>query len=435
MDKHVKIFVALFVSFVIAGFAVAKEGKTISAWDNLDVDFNGFIDVRGGRRLQNDPHQDDTSLAEARLQLDLSRMGNFFTWEMKADFIYDNVMGTSSPNFETGAGNIDLRTANIMFSPLSIVDVKIGKQILTWGTGDLIFINDMFPKDWQSFFDGRDVEYLKAPSDALFLSIYPSWFDINIVYTPRFDADRYISGERLSYWNPMLGDTAGQNAVAKVDKPSDWFQDDEISIRLSREVNGYELTLYGYYGYWKDPYGFDMQSGKATFPKLSVYGGSVRTTVAGGIFNIEGGYYDSREDSFGTDPLTPNSEIRGLIGYEHELARNFTMGLQYYLEVLQDYDSYIASLQDPTRARDEYRHLTTLRLTKMMLDQRLTLSMFVYYSPSDEDGYIRPVVKYKLTDNWLLTTGANIFFGKEDHTFFGQFEDNNNLYVGARYSF
>ena len=47
------------------------------------------------------------------------------------------------------------------------LDVKLGRQVLTWGTGDLLFLNDLFPKDWVSFFAGRDDEYLKAPSNTL----------------------------------------------------------------------------------------------------------------------------------------------------------------------------------------------------------------------------------------------------------------------------
>ena len=35
-------------------------------------------------------------------------------------------------------------------------DLKIGQQVLTWGTGDYVFLNDLFPKDYQSFFSGRD---------------------------------------------------------------------------------------------------------------------------------------------------------------------------------------------------------------------------------------------------------------------------------------
>jgi hypothetical protein len=65
----------------------------------------------------------------------------------------------------------------------------------------------------------------------------------------------------------------------------------------------------------------------------------------------------------------------------------------------------------------------------------MTLSFFGYYSPSDEDAYLRPVIKYKATDSWLLIAGGNIFVGEEDHTFFGQFDKNNNVYGALRYSF
>ena len=163
---------------------------------------NGYIDGRYGTRLQDDPYQQQTSLAETRLQLGLNRMGDATTLQIRADFYYDNVIDQGRIDLEDGTGWIDLREANLLFSPHDIVDVKIGRQILTWGTGDLLFINDMFPKDWQSFFIGRDVEYLKAPSDAIMISMFPELVNIDFVYVPKFDPDRYIRGERISYWNP-----------------------------------------------------------------------------------------------------------------------------------------------------------------------------------------------------------------------------------------
>ena len=69
------------------------------------------------------------------------------------------------------------------------------------------------------------------------------------------------------------------------------------------------------------------------------------------------------------------------------------------------------------------------------MDQNLILSLFVYYSPSDNDGYIRPKFSYKLNDKWLLDGGFNLFWGEDDYTFWGRFQDNTNLYVGLRYSF
>jgi hypothetical protein len=146
------------------------------------------------------------------------------------------------------------------------------------------------------------------------------------------------------------------------------------------------------------------------------------------------GYYDSREDAGGDDPFVPNSEWRFLGGYERELMRNFSGSVQYYVEWMQAYDDYLRTLPGGPAA-DEHRHVLTLRLTKQALSQNLVLSLFGYWSPSDRDAYLRPGLKYKASDNWLLTAGGNVFVGDDTHTFFGQFEKNSNLYAGVRYSF
>lgn len=90
------------------------------------------------------------------------------------------------------------------------MDVKLGRQVLTWGTGDLLFINDLFPKDWESFFIGRDTEYLKAPSDAFTASLFFAPLNVDLIYVPIFNNSTYINGSRLSYWNPLLERIAGR---------------------------------------------------------------------------------------------------------------------------------------------------------------------------------------------------------------------------------
>ena len=425
----------LLVAGLLLGLCRFPPTMAWSVPEKLGLGVHGYLDVRGGLRTQEDPNEGDTSLAETRLQLDVSRFGNLATLQLKADFLYDDPAEDTNMDLETGSGPVDLREANLLFSPVSFMDVKVGRQILTWGTGDLVFINDLFPKDWQAFFLGRDEEYLKAPSDAVFISLFPEWANIDIAYTPQFDADRYVRGERLSYWNPLLGSRAGRNAVIEPDCPDQWFSNDEVAVRLSKNVRGYELALYGYQGYWKNPEGFDLASNQATFPELAVYGASARWTAGKGIVNLELGYYESQDDRDGDDPYTPNSEWRVLVGYERELARDFTMRVQYYLESMEDHGDYQRSLPAGYKQRDRNRHTGTLRLTKQLLNQNLMLSLFLRYSPSDEDAYTRLTAKYKLTDNWMLSCGANIFVGEESYTFLGQFEKNTNVYVAARYSF
>jgi hypothetical protein len=401
--------------------------------DEPFINISGFWDIRGGVRTQEDPYSDQLSLGETRLQLALQKDVGPFSMNLVTDFLYDAQVNAHHINLNTGKGFIDLREANIAFSPISFLDVKVGRQILTWGTGDLIFINDLFPKDWQAFFIGRDLKYLKAPSDSLKTSFFSDYVNLDFIYTPWFDADRGITGEKLSYYNPMLGSLAGQNAVIEPETPTSG----EFALRLYKNVGVNELALYGYHGYWKSPQGFNPTTGKARYPKMRSLGASIRRPVWQGIANIEVGYYDSYEKNSNSAPFTPNSEARFLIGYEQEIVKNFSIGLQYYVEWMQDYKHYVAS-QEQIGAevlRDEVRHLLTNRLTLMTHQQNVTWSLFTFFSPSDLDAYFRPKISYKVTDAWMVEAGGNFFVGHKVSSFFGQFQKNNNVYGSVRYSF
>ena len=419
----------------LAEEAPAEEEEAEEAPVEPPFEVSGFYEVRVGFRTQRDPFERSLSLGETRLELVLERLWDRGALRLTADFVYDPVLGRHSLRLEEGEGFLDLREANLTLRVTPFMDLKAGRQVLTWGTGDLLFLNDLFPKDWQAFFIGRDVDYLKAPSDALKVALFSDLVNLDLVYTPRFDADRFLWGHRLSFFNPALGRTSGRDAVIKAELRRDWFSEDELAWRLYRNLGPYEVAGYGYLGFWKSPAGLDPGSGRATFPRLQTYGASVRGPLGRGIGNLEVAFYDSQDDLAGTDPLVRNSEWRFLAGYEQEVARDFTVGLQYYLEWMQDYPRYRRSLPPGVPRADEVRHLLTLRLTKLLLQQNLTLSLFTFYSPSDNDAYLRPRLHYRIDDQWSVEVGGNVFLGDTSHTFFGQFRRDTNLYAGVRYSF
>ncbi len=427
-----RIIIALAALWIVTDTALSAE--TAASEEKADnsifsklppIEIHGFYDSRTGYRIRKDKYEKDMSIMEDRFQLDLSSYPDWGDLKVKGDVIGDWV---------TERGDFDLREANVFLRPNDFLDLKVGRQVLTWGTGDLIFINDLFPKDWQSFFIGRDNEYLKAPSDAIKASLFGDWANLDIVYTPRFDPDRHIDGTRLSYWNSNLARLAGEDAIIHTDKPNEWFRDSEFAARLYKNINNYEFALYGYRGYWKSPSGQNASMNQAIFPDLNVYGASVRGAVGKGIGNLEVGYYESADDLSGKNPLIDNSQMRYLVGYTQEIAKDFTAGVQYYLEQMQDFSQYKDNLiSGPARDRD--RHLITLRLTKLLMNQNLRCSLFTYYSPSDKDVHMRPNIHYKLNDNTALEIGANVFFGDYSNTFFSQFQNNTNIYAGMRYSF
>lgn len=412
---------------------VAAAGLAAPSERRLPESLSGFWEARAGVRLQKAVQEKEASLGETRLQLRFDESGDRAAVRIVSDFLYDPVLDAPDIDLEDGDGWLDLRQANLLLRPAPFMDVKLGRQINTWGTGDLLFINDLFPKDWNAFFIGRDDEYLKAPSDAAKSSIFSDWVNLDLVYTPRFNADRSIDGRRLSYWNGRR--LVGRNGTVDADKPDETFRDDEWAARLYRSLGAYEAAAYAYDGFWKSPGGVDALSGEAIYPRLQVFGGSLRGPLGKGILSLEGGWYRSADDRDGDDPLVRNSEARYLVGYEQELMRNLTGGIQYYVESMRDYEAYRRTLPEGLAIVDENRHVVTVRLTKLMLSQNLRVGMFVYYSPSDKDAYLRPNVNYKLDDHWVAEVGGNFFIGERDTTFFGQFEENNNLYASLRYGF
>ncbi|RMG39341.1 MAG: hypothetical protein D6719_13575 [Candidatus Dadabacteria bacterium] len=413
----------------------AESGITAGTLEPAAVEFSfsGFLEGRYGRRLHSDPLQKDESIGEGRAQFELDTEWEQLSSTVVTDFVYDPVLDDYTQDFESGSGVLDLREANFLYRAGDYADIKLGRQILTWGTGDLVFINDLFPKDWNSFFIGRDEEYLKAPSDAVKFSLFNSLLNLDIVYTAAFDADRYIDGRRVSFFDPSVNGMIAFKQGLPVDRRASWFSEDELALRLYRQFGSYEAALYYYNGYWKSPAG--SQNGLATFPALSVYGGSLRGPLSGGILSLEGGYYDSRDDIAGRDPLVRNSEYRFLIGYEHELFRNFTAAFQFYHEGMRHFKRYRDSFPAGSGLRPQDRSLITVRLTYLLFNQNLRLSLFNFYSPQEKDGYLRLNSNYKVSDNWRVEAGANIFYGQDRSSFFGQFKDAANVYIALRWSF
>ena len=383
------------------------------------LSWTGFMEGALGARWGDVDNLDALTLGDLRLRAETRYDHGSFQLEFKGDLLWDHVVEDLDAR---------VRELALSFRPAERVDVKLGRQVLTWGTGDLLFLNDLFPKDFISFFAGRDEDYLKSPSDTARVSVFTAAVNIDLAWTPRFTPDDYLYGERFAFWNPMLGEIAAPAEPRKADEPTNG----ELAIRLFRTIESTEYALYGYSGRWKQPVGM-RADGELVFPKLRTLGASVRMPFHKGLLNAETAWYESREDRAGDDPGIPNSELRLLVGYEQELVRNLTAGTQLYAERIQHHGRLLASSSDPEHERDQWRTVATLRLTYRALRDTLTSSVFVFVSPSDEDLYLRPSIAWRRDDHWLFSAGLNVFGGRDEHTFFGQLEDNSNGWLRLRY--
>ena len=420
--------------------SISQDGKKqADSWIHIFDSVHGFIEVTCGPKFAGDKltQKNDYNLLEQRLQFKVDYRPQKPAWLAswnpeffyKGDLLSDEYKETLRYQIREGYG---------LVSPLSWMDVKLGKQILTWGTGDYLFINDVFPKDYESFFIGRDDEYLKAPSDAGRFSIYNHLASMDVVVIPSFTPDVSIRGDRLSFYDNFPGRIAGKESSRIFTEPAVQFKNTEIATRLYRNLGEYETAIYAFKGFFNQPVGIKNESTKEVFyPKLAVFGASIRGPALslGGIVSGEVGYSDSLQDNNGKNRLIENSGMKYFFGYERDFPKDWRIGMQYFAEQMLNFDEFKAHSQPGDIARDEFRQILTFRITKLFWLQTLEVSLFTFYSPTDSDAYIRPRLAWQANDRWKLTVGANIFFGKHDWTEFGQLEGNNNFYTRLRYSF
>ncbi len=414
----------LFLLLILASVFPERVGAQTDDWP-----FHGFVQTNWSIRTTGVSREgllsNDFLLGEERLQLELERYSRRGTagFFVKVDIFHDAL---------SEMADLEVREAylDVVMDP---VGLRIGRQIMTWGVGDLIFINDVFPKNYAAFFSGRPLQYLKIGVDALKLDLLSALISAEIVLIPSFQPDRLPTADRFVLFDPF----AGLPRVEQRPRPS--VSDAEVALRLYRRVAGADLSLYLYRGFQGSPAPeLEPEAGPERvilrFPRLNIYGASLERAGLGGVLSAEVGYYDSREDPGGSDPSVPNSELRGLLGYRRQLWPETQLGVQYYVEWMQDHDAYLASLSPDAGRRDEWRHVATLRYTQRLAYQTWEVGLFLFLGLSEADYLAIPEVRHRLTEDLWAALGANAFGGGRQDLF-GAFDRNDNVYLTVRYSF
>ncbi len=361
-------------------------------------------------------------LGEGRVRLELAPRGEWWGLNTKTELIYDAV--GREVNVSLREGYLDLN--------FPALDLRIGRQIITWGVGDLIFINDVFPKDWVAFISGLPLEYLKKGSDAVSATAHWAGASLQLVVAPHFVADTVPeAGGRLSFYDP-----AGSIETRTTDDPPASIENLELGLRAFRNLFGWDVSLYAYRGFSHTPTE-EVEPGPALrlfYPPLNVYGASAQGAALGGVVSFEAGYYDSRSDRSGRNPAVENSSTRLLAGYQREVVPDLTVSGQYYVQVMQNYGAYLQTRSPAMPACCAARHVLTLRLTQLLLHQTLRLGLFVLGSPNEGDWYVNPEASYQVTDAISASLGFN-FFGGPPWSPYGQFKGDSNVHAVLRYAF
>ena len=154
---------------------------------------------------------------ENRAQLELIHAGTKWGWHSKTDGVWDS---------DNRYSLIDVREAYLT-KPSSRLDLTLGKEIITWGVGDLIFLTDVFPKDWVAFITGAPIEYLKKGSILAKANYYVRGTGVEAIWIPVFGGDTLPTGNKLAFFSPFSAGTPIQDV-----EPPTTLGNSQLGLRI-----------------------------------------------------------------------------------------------------------------------------------------------------------------------------------------------------------
>jgi len=166
---------------------------------------------------------------------------------------------------------------------------------------------------------------------------------------------------------------------------------------------------------------------KPEYHRLPLVGASFSKAVGGAVVRGEGAYYFENRfaaEDFSVNGVKEKDYAHYLIGYDHNWF-GMNVSLQFIQEYILDYEEDISN--------DEFQSTTTFLASKTFSNETLELSLFSYYGINDNDALLRSKLSYDLYDGFEIQLGANIFVGEEGN--FGQYNDNDMVYMKVRYDF
>jgi hypothetical protein len=317
-------------------------------------------------------------------------------------------------------------------------DLRIGKQQIIWGKAEGVFITDIVsPKDLREFLL-PDFDEIRMGITAVKLNYYFGTNTVEAVWSPVFTPT--LMPERGSIWRPQMDFPVEPEIDDSSSEIIPSLNNSELFLRYSTLSTGMDIELVGGYFWYDDPalhVERDLDPETMEIRRLTIQPQYHRVSMAGGSFSMpagpfllrgEGAYYSGRYfqtlDPLVSDAVVRKDNLHYMAGIDYTFA-GIRMSAQFIQEYILGYDRNIRN--------DELESTMTFLARKDYFREKLWVELFSYIGLNHGDALVRPKATYYFADGFEVLGGANIFIG--DSGRFGQFSDNNMLYIKLKYSF
>ncbi|MBC8526710.1 MAG: hypothetical protein H8D22_07615 [Candidatus Cloacimonetes bacterium] len=389
----------------------------------IDFDPQGFADTYHAVGL-NGSHNFLSS--RTRLRFEMWITGNDASLFASMNAINNNVIKSNS--------GLELREAFIDYFADNW-DVRIGRQLIIWGKADGLAITDIIsPKDYTEFI-AQDFDDIRLPVDALKWRLLFEQANIEFLWLPVFKPAILPSPDlpwAFKFEYPQNFQVIFEEPI----EPDLTLKNSEVGGKLSFYLHGIDFAFSSFYT-WDDLPTIHKTISTGDTIVIHYYPEHHRLTFIGVEFSRPLGDFILRgEGAFYKDKYFEPADILSESLFKKNsldwlLGIDWTPG-NYWMITAQLADDFILNYNNAIK-NDEHTMLATLHISKKFLRQTLELSAMGYYGINDKDFFVRTGVDYALTDELHILSGIDIFGGNKG--IFGQFDNNDEVWIKAKYNF
>jgi hypothetical protein len=377
MSKNLKIL-------LLGAAALCCVAAPLAAQDGLDVSVKGFVDTYHAIRTGS-PGNWMSSRTRARGELRLEKSGGGIF--LSANLVYNTLLKDLS--------GFQLREAYAYWGNPHW-DIRAGKQIISWGVADGLRVTDLIsPMDYTEFL-AQDYDDIRIPVGALRVRYLHDAWSLEAVVVPVAEFFK-IPTDPANPWS------VGQ--LPPEVRPDPLIRNMEYGLRFSCFLGGVDFSLMALRTWSKMP---ELVVDHLGYHRLTVIGGDV--SVPFGSFVFRGEIADNIDDQ-------GNHQGNALAGLDWYPGADWNLSVQY----------------NQTFGAGEHQSLATLRISKALLNNSLTLSTFAYADVRDPGVFNRLSADWAATDQLHVILGYDLFYAKGG--LFAVYARNSEAWLKLKYNF
>ena len=342
------------------------------------------------------------------------------------DFIFSSGISEYSSVPEGYESNISIDQLSFEKSISPELDMKLGRQIVTWGVSDLIRVNDSINPTDNRVPGLTDIKDLKLGAVLSRFDYYPE-NDSSISYQAIL-----INEHRFSL-NPRYGSDFKSTPDMDESKPNNTLKNTGFGLAIKKSLPSADASFYFLNKYIDKPY---TKDGSLHFDNKAKSVGMAYNVVKGSfLIKAEANYIDKVTYNLDASTLVDKPVSNILLGFDYNGFANTNITYEVSKKSIGDYDVLLDNQYNMNLQKNTYTQ--ALRGSKRLLNDELEINAMVmlFGKNTNAGGVAKIGATYDYTDDIDINAGYIDYLSSKSNPFIDGISDNNRLFLKVNYKF